>query len=157
MSAYDEEILLYSSRDDVSKKELIEQVQSGIVDLYRGTQCNPPTFQATVKVNKMDPCQKEHSTNDEASYNRNIRMAYLKVINVPTISDINYNDGEPNKNSLIIDYVDDVSYEIERQELEAEKDRIKSAKIPQLYEALKSIHVYLHVGEISVLFGKSKH
>ena len=154
MSGYDEEILLYTENKSKITPEYIQEIQENIKSCYEDKD-DPPTFQATIKVNKMDPVQKEYSSNDEAAYNRDIRMAYLKVVNVPTISDINYNDSDPNANHLIIDYIDDVSYNIEQQELEAEKDKVKMVKIEKLYEALKSIHVYLHVGELSILFGRN--
>lgn len=153
MSGYDEEILLFTQNGGKITRKYIQDLQMKVKDWYENSE-DPSTFQATIKVNKMDPIQKEYSSNDEAAYNRDIRMSYLKVISVPTISDINYNDSDPNANHLILDYIDWMSYDIEQQELEAEKDKVKMAKVEKLYEALKSIHVYLHVGELSILFGK---
>jgi hypothetical protein len=112
-----------------------------------------PTFKATIKVNKMDPLQKEYSPLGENSYNRDITMSYLKILNVPTISDIDYYSSEPDKNHLVLDYVDNISHEIQQQELDYEKDRVKFKNTEKLYEALKSIHVHLNVSEINIYFG----
>jgi hypothetical protein len=39
----------------------------------------------------------------------------MKIINVPVGSDIDYSAAEPNKNHLVLDYIDNISYDIEKQ------------------------------------------
>ena len=152
MSWLDEEIVLYTPRKEKLTTEIVGEIQTNLKENFMDQKS--PSFQATMKVNKKDPLQKEYSSNEEEAYNRDIKMSYLKFINVPTISDLNYKDSQPDRNSLTLDYIDHISYEIEQQELEAEKDKIKMTKVDRLFEALKSIHVYLHVGETSVIFSK---
>jgi hypothetical protein len=144
-------MLLYTPKSDNISKETVQLAQSEIHDLHMGK--TRPTFKATIKVNKMDPLQKEYSPLGENSYNRDITMSYLKVLNVPTISDIDYYSSEPDKNHLVLDYVDNISHEIQQQELDYEKDRVKFKNTEKLYEALKSIHVHLNVSEINIYFG----
>lgn len=39
----------------------------------------------------------------------------MKIINVPDATDIDFSSGDPAKNHLILDYIDNISYEIESQ------------------------------------------
>ena len=73
-----------------------------------------PYFKATIKVHKSDPLEKDYFNNDESDYNRDINIAYMKIINVPVGSDIDYSAADPDKNHLVLDYIDNISYEIEK-------------------------------------------
>jgi hypothetical protein len=147
---FDKDVILKSNKGDKITEEISTAVQTDIRN-YMLNNSNQ-TFKATIKVTKMDPLQKEYSLSGENGYNRNVTLSYLKVISVPTNSDIDFSAAEPDKNNLILDYIDDVSYEIERQELESEKDKIKLCKIDKLNQAIKSIHVHINVSEVCISF-----
>lgn len=38
----------------------------------------------------------------------------MKIINVPVGSDIDYSAADPDKNHLVLNYIDNISYEIEK-------------------------------------------
>ena len=142
--------ILYTPRKEKLTEDVINNIHSEIKEKMANV--DEPMFKATIKVHKMDPLEKEYWNNNESDYNRNISIAYLKIINVPDSADIDFSSGEPSKNYLIIDYIDNISYEIEETELENEKNRIKLNKIDKLYQAIKSIHVHLEVSEINITF-----
>ena len=141
---------MYTPRKEKLTEEVVNSIYNEIKDKI--TDESSPMFKATIKVHKMDPLEKEYLNNNESDFNRNISIAYLKIINVPDSSDMDFSAAEPNKNFLIIDYIDQVSYDIEEAELENEKTRIKLNKVDRLYQAIKSIHVHLEVSEISISF-----
>ena len=157
--------LVLHSRSERITDEVCTSLQSKIRDHF--VLKESPSFKATVKVNKMDPLEKEYSSNDESSYNRNITMSYLKILNVPTRSDIDFSASEPDKKHLIIDYIDNVSYDIEPlkrnragkpgEGLVVDDEKVKLTEVEKLYQAIKAIHVHLNVSEINISFsGKIK-
>lgn len=146
------DIILYTPRKEKLTEEVIKDIHSKIKEYL--VQPDLPVFKATIKVSKMDPLEKDYVNNNDSDFNRDISIAYLKVINVPDGTDLDYSASEPNKNHLILDYIDNVSYEIEETELENEKDRLKMAKVEKLYQAIKSIHVHLEISEVTIYTGE---
>jgi len=147
---YGEEIVLRSNNGEHINDETCKVLQTQVREHF--LEKANPTFKATIKVSKMDPLQKEYTPSDDNAYNRDVTLSYLKVINVPDSSDIDYSASEPNK-GLVMDYIDNISYDIEKQEIDNEKEKIKLSKVEKLYQAIKSIHVHLDVAEVSILFG----
>ena len=74
-------------------------------------------------------------------------VAFLKLINVPTMFDIGCPVGDPSSENLILNMVDEKSFKIEKQEFLSRVRKFKVEKIEKFKTAIKAIHTSLSVSE----------
>jgi hypothetical protein len=70
-------------------------------------------------------------------------VAYLKLINVPTMFDIGCPISDPSGESLTLNMVDEKSFKVERQEFLGRVRKFKIEKIEKFKSAIKAIHTNL--------------
>lgn len=77
-------------------------------------------------------------------------LAYLKLINVPTLFDFGCQSVDPSSESLMLNMIDDKSYQIEKAEYLSRVRKFKIDKIEKFQSALKAIHTSLGVSETTL-------
>jgi len=77
-------------------------------------------------------------------------VAYLKLINVPTMFDIGCPQSDPSSDYLVLNILDDKSLAIEKEEFLSRVRKFKLAKVEKFRSALKAIHTNMLVSETTI-------
>lgn len=85
---------------------------------------------------------KEYST-DSGIEPITTSVAYLKLINVPTMFDIGSSQSDPTTDSLTLNMVDDKTFKIEKNDFLSRVRKFKMEKIEKFKNALKAVHTNL--------------
>lgn len=127
--------------NNLSNREMNDQVEHALTK--RGS------FKVSVRAVKMDPLERAYGN----YVNNDLDLAYLKVVNVASGSDIVQTECDPEAKYLQLDYVDKVSYDLEREELQKVfADFKKTSDLEKLQQAIKAVHVNLKVAEVDIAF-----
>ncbi len=77
-------------------------------------------------------------------------LAYLKLINVPTMFDVGCSQADPSSDSLVLNIIDDKSFKVEFQEFLSKVRKFKLSKNDKFKSSLKAIHTNLLVSETTI-------
>ena len=97
----------------------------------------------------MDALGKEYLT-DAAIEPLTTNVAYLKLINVPTMFDVGCSVSDPSSEYLTLNMIDDKSYKVERSDFLSRGRKFKTEKIEKFQSALRAIHTNLQVSETTI-------
>lgn len=82
-----------------------------------------------MQVKRLDALGKEY-TSDQSQEPIAANLAYLKLINVPTMFDVGCCcTADPSNDSLILNMIDDKSFKVEREDFLAKGRKFKVEKI----------------------------
>lgn len=101
----------------------------------------------------MDYLGKEYSADvaDSSSEQIETTLAYLRLINVPTMFDIGCGEADPSTDFLNLNMIDVETYKIEKLEFLDAKQKLKRNKIQKFRNALQAIHTNLYVSEVHII------
>lgn len=97
----------------------------------------------------MDVMGKEYST-DGNFEPMNTSVAYLKLINVPTMFDVGCQTADPSSDFLTLNMVDEKTFKIERNDFLSRVRKFKFEKIIKFQSALRAVHTNLAVSETTI-------
>lgn len=100
------------------------------------------SYHMHVQVKRLDAMGKEYMTDAQVEP-LTTQLAYLKLINVPTMFDIGCMQSDPTSDALTLNMVDEKSFKIEKDEFLSRIRKFKMEKIEKFQSALKAIHTTL--------------
>jgi hypothetical protein len=103
-------------------------------------------FHIGVQVKRIDALGKDYNT-DLSIEPLLTSVAYLKLINVPTMFDIGCPQSDPSSENLILNMVDEKAFKIEKQEFLSRVRKFKVEKFEKFKSVLKATHTNLSVSE----------
>jgi hypothetical protein len=104
------------------------------------------SFHLSLQVKRLDALGKEYMTDSQVDP-LTTSVAYLKLINVPTMFDLGCIQSDPTSDALTLNMVDEKSFAIEKAEFLTRVRKFKLEKVEKFKSALKAIHTTLSVGE----------
>eukprot|EP00347_Sterkiella_histriomuscorum_P023566 403334151 len=108
------------------------------------------SVRVTLQVKRMDYNGKEYVT-DGSLEPYECTLAYLKLINVPTMFDIGCTQSDPSTDFLTLNMIDDKTFKIENQDFLNSNQKLKKTKVKKQRGALQAIHTNLFVSEVTII------
>ncbi|CDW82225.1 UNKNOWN [Stylonychia lemnae] len=138
-----------------NQAQLIE-AESKLEQLLKENENNPifqhfdQSVRVELQVKRMDYTGKEYSS-DVQIEPLDCNVAYLKLINTPTMFDIGCVQADPSTDFLTLNMVDDKTFKIENQDFLNTNQKLKKSKIKKFRGAIQAIHTNLFVSEVTII------
>ena len=81
-------------------------------------------------------------------------LAYLKLINVPSMFDIGGVKADPTSDSLSLTLMDSITFKLVKKEILSRSVGRKVEEIEMLRQQLKAVHTSMNVSETTITFDK---
>uniref|UniRef100_A0A7S3FYA7 Uncharacterized protein n=1 Tax=Strombidium rassoulzadegani TaxID=1082188 RepID=A0A7S3FYA7_9SPIT len=103
----------------------------------------------------MDSLGREYS-GDHINETMEAHLAYLKLVNVPSLFDVGCYQSNPQSDYLVLNMMDSITHKVVKQNFLAKKEGRKFSDVEKLRQQLQAIHTNMQVGSVLIRFDVSE-